>query len=57
MVGVIATKGGSREPGLENHHFLVAKSEYETREKNPGGIFVIDPTRHQTWDPTQEVGS
>jgi hypothetical protein len=55
MVGVIATKGGSREPGAENHHFLVSKDEYDTREKNPGGIFVIDPNRHQTWDPKREV--
>ena len=57
MVGVTATVQGSREPGSKQQHFLVSKDEYDTREKNPGGIFVIDPTRHQTWDPAQEVAS
>jgi hypothetical protein len=33
----------------------VSKVEYDTREKNPGGSFVIDASRHQTWDPVQEV--
>jgi hypothetical protein len=55
MVGVTATVKGSREPGSKQRHFLVSKDEYHTREKNPGGIFVIDPTRHQTWDPATEV--
>jgi hypothetical protein len=57
MVGVTATIQGSREPGSEHRHFLVPKDEYDTREKNPGGIFVINPTRHQTWDPAREVAS
>jgi hypothetical protein len=57
MVGVTATIQGSREPGSRHQHFLVSKVEYDTREKNPGGIFVIDPTRHQTWDPAREVAS
>jgi hypothetical protein len=55
MVGVTATIQGSREPGSKQRHFLVGKVEYDTRDKNPGGIFVIDPSRHQTWDPTLEV--
>ena len=51
MVGVTATVQGSREPGSQHHHFLVTKDEYATRQNNPGGIFVIDPARHRTWDP------
>ena len=57
MVGVTATIQGSREPGSKHQHFLVPKAEYDTREKNPGGIFVIDPARYQTWDPEREVTS
>jgi hypothetical protein len=57
MVGVSATVQGSREPGTKQQHFLVSKSEYDTRTNNPGGMFVIDPTRHQSWDPAQEVAS
>ena len=51
MVGVTATIQGSREPGSKHRHFLVSKDEYDTRQSNPGGIFVIDPAHHQTWDP------
>jgi Domain of unknown function (DUF7007) len=51
MVGVTATVQGSRKPGSQHHHFLVTKDEYATRQNNPGGIFVIDPARHQPWDP------
>jgi hypothetical protein len=57
MVGVTATIQGSREPGSKHQHFLVSKAEYDTREKNPGSIFVIDPARHQAWDPAREVAS
>ncbi len=57
MVGVTATIQGSREPGSKQRHFLVSKAEYDTREKNPGSIFVIDPARHHTWDPALEVAS
>ena len=57
MVGVTATIQGSREPGSKHRHFLVSKAEYDTRQSNPGGMFVIDPARHQTWDPEREVTS
>jgi hypothetical protein len=46
-----ATSRGSREPGSKQQHFLVSKAEYDTRTNNPGGIFVIDPARHEGWDP------
>jgi hypothetical protein len=48
---------GSRERGAKHRHFLVPKDEFDTREKNPGGIFIIDPSRHQSWDPAREVAS
>jgi hypothetical protein len=54
MVGVTATIQGSRQPGSKQDHFLVPKDEYDTRSNNPGGIFVIDPTRHKRWDPSAE---
>jgi hypothetical protein len=57
MVGVSATVQGTSEPGSKQRHFLVRKDEYHTRENNPGRIFLIVPTRHQTWDPAQLVQS
>jgi hypothetical protein len=44
MVGVVASKGGSREAGSEEAWFLVPAAEYEGRDK---GGFVIDEARHK----------
>ena len=44
MVGVLATKGGSRKPGAEKAWFLVPKEEYDTRQSQG---FVIDPSKHE----------
>jgi hypothetical protein len=57
MVGVIATLGGSRSPGAKEHCFLVSDDDYDTRQNNPGGMFVIDPTRHHQWVPAEERAS
>ncbi len=57
MVGVGATIQANERPGSKQQHFLVSKDEYDTRQNNPGCMFVIDPSRHQTWDPAQEVAS
>jgi hypothetical protein len=39
MVGVVATRGGSRKPGAEEKWFLVPADEYK-------GTFVVDAARH-----------
>jgi hypothetical protein len=57
MVGVIATLGRTRTPGVKEHCFLVPADEYETRQDNPGVTFVVDPSRHEAWDRTQELKS
>jgi hypothetical protein len=52
MVGVTATMQGNRQPGHEPAYFLVPTAEYQTRQNNPGGIFVIDPARYTEWHRT-----
>jgi len=55
MVGVIATVGGSRRPGVERRQFLVPETEYQQRNRHG---FVIDPDRHEAfdWDAPAQAG-
>ncbi|HUV68843.1 MAG TPA: hypothetical protein VMW15_04220 [Terracidiphilus sp.] len=51
MVGVFATKGGSRNPERDNstdRYFLVPAAEYEARAHFG---FVVDPSRHTECAP------
>jgi hypothetical protein len=51
MVGVFATKGGSRNPARDNstdRYFLVPAAEYEARTHFG---FVADPSRHTECAP------
>lgn len=47
--GVMATIGGSREPGVAKRYFLLPKDEY--RSQQPGCGMVIDPARYQEIEP------
>jgi hypothetical protein len=46
MVGVAATKGGTRESDVTRGHFLIPKDEYDDRGEFS---FVVDTTRHEGW--------
>jgi hypothetical protein len=46
MTEVIATRGGKRDPRLEERRFLVPAAEYEVGRFG----FVIDETQHATYD-------
>lgn len=50
MVGVCASRGGSREYGVETRGFLVTKEEYDKRSENASGSLVIDPATATPWE-------
>ena len=47
--GVLATIGGSREPGVAKRYFLLPQDEY--RSQQPGCGMVIDPALYEEVEP------